>query len=453
MKNKIIIFCLFLISLIFFYINNKFKEIDRDLAYKNDLLFYKTEQLSRTGHLYEENIRKNQLPINFNKTNEQKFEINNEKFTFKKFRTFDLITGKFSPTGGSSYIDYYDNKIFLASATGIFAFADVNNFINDKLQFSSIKSNIKELIDFEDFYKSTWFGLKDLLIYKNKLYISYTNQFKNDCYNTSILISNLNLEKLIFEKFYTPEICVHTDNEYGEFNASQSGGRIVPYKNNKLLFSIGDYKFRDHAQDKTNVIGKIIEIDIDTQKTKIISMGHRNSQGLYYDNLNDVIISTDHGPQGGDEINIYNFHNGDIENYGWPISSYGEHYGGKSNLNKSKYKKAPLYKSHKKYGFVEPIKYYDPSIAINEITKIPQSFNEKYTNDFFIASLGYREQISEGDCSIHHVRFDKNYNQIIFENIIPIGERIRDMIYIEKLKKIFLFLENTASIGILSKSS
>ena len=88
MKNKIIIFCLFLISLIFFFINNKFKEIDRDLAYKNDLLFYKTEQLSRTGHLYEENIRKNQLPINFNKTNEQKFEINNEKFTFKKFRTF-----------------------------------------------------------------------------------------------------------------------------------------------------------------------------------------------------------------------------------------------------------------------------------------------------------------------------------------------------------------------------
>ena len=452
MKNKIIMFGLVFILVIFiFFTNNKLQKFDKELAYKNDLLFYKTEQLSRTGYLYEEKIRKSELPINFNKTNEQKFNIKNEKFVFKKFRTFDLVTGKYLATGGSSYIDYYDKKIFLASGTGIFAFTDINNFNNDKFQFFNIKSNIKELIDFDDFYKSTWFGIKDLLIHKNKLYISYTNQFEKDCYNTSILVSDLSLDKLIFENFFTPEICVKTENTYGEFNANQSGGRIISYKNNKLLFSIGDYKFRDHAQDKSNVMGKIIEIDIETRKSKIVSMGHRNPQGLYYDNMNDVIISTDHGPQGGDEININKVYNENVKNYGWPISSYGEHYGGKSDLNKKKYEKAPLYKSHKEHGFLEPIKYYDPSIGISEITKIPQSFNGKFTNDFFISSLGYREQINEGDCSIHHVRFDKNFTKIIFEDIIPIGGRIRDMIYIKELKKIFLFLENTASIGILSK--
>ena len=57
-------------------------------------------------------------------------------------------------------------------------------------------------------------------------------------------------------------------------------------------------------------------------------MGHRNPQGLFVDQ-NKIVLSTEHGPWGGDEINLIPFekiYNNEILNFGWPISSYGEHY-------------------------------------------------------------------------------------------------------------------------------
>ena len=151
---------------------------------------------------------------------------------------------------------------------------------------------------------------------------------------------------------------------------------------------------------------------------------------------------------GENEINI-NF-NPDIkiiENYGWPISSYGLRYSAGTIEEKEK---APLYKSHKKYGFVEPIKYYVPSIGISEIEKIPKKFNKEFDNDFFIASMGNNEE--EGDLSIHHIKLDKELKKILKEDIIVIGERIRDLKYIESLNKIILFIENSPGIGVLSYS-
>ena len=94
------------------------------------------------------------------------------------------------------------------------------------------------------------------------------------------------------------------ENEYGKFNAAQSGGKIISYDDKNLIVSIGEYRYRDHAQDKSNIFGKIIKIDIDTKEYKILSMGHRNVHGMYYDIKNKKIISVEHGPDGGDEINF-----------------------------------------------------------------------------------------------------------------------------------------------------
>ena len=223
---------------------------------------------------------------------------------------------------------------------------------------------------------------------------------------------------------------------------------MIPYKNNKILFSVGDYKFRDHAQDKSNVFGKIISIDVNTKKYEIISVGHRNPQGLYYDAQNNIIFSTEHGPQGGDEININTNPGGKVENYGWPISSYGEHYGGTIlERNKSLYEKAPLYKSHKDYGFTEPLKYFTPSIAISEIIEIPFEYNKIEKKQFFVGAMG--NDPHKGHMSIHHFIISDD-NTIFKHNIIPLNERIRDMIYVKEINKIFLFLESTTSIGVLN---
>ena len=110
---------------------------------------------------------------------------------------------------------------------------------------------------------------------------------------------------------------------------------------------------------------------------EIISMGHRNPQGLYFDKESNIILESEHGPKGGGELNLINLNNSkkDIPNYGWPVVSGGEHYGGKDALrNKKKYKKYPLHKSHTKYGFIEPLKDFTPSIGASEIVKIANSF-------------------------------------------------------------------------------
>ena len=81
-------------------------------------------------------------------------------------------------------------------------------------------------------------------------------------------------------------------------------------------------------------------------------MGHRNPQGLYFDIENNFILETEHGPKGGDEINLIEVDRGNenkIQNFGWAISSAGEHYRGKIEANK-KYEKYPLYKSHLEHG-------------------------------------------------------------------------------------------------------
>ena len=102
-------------------------------------------------------------------------------------------------------------------------------------------------------------------------------------------------------------------------------------------------------------------------------MGHRNPQGLYFDKENNFILETEHGPQGGDEINLIEINQANesaIQNYGWPISSEGEHYGGRTEENVEKYEKYPLHNSHIEYGFIEPIMSFVPSIGISEIVKI-----------------------------------------------------------------------------------
>ena len=197
------------------------------------------------------------------------------------------------------------------------------------------------------------------------------------------------------------------------------------------------------SQDPNSSFGKIIRI-FDENNSEVYSIGHRNPQGLFVRQKNDLLISTEHGPRGGDEINInLNPDNVIIENYGWPISSYGEHYDGKYR------KHAPLNKSHVDFGFIEPIKYFTPSIAISELIKIPQSFNKKFTNDFFVSALGWKLQMHEGDLSIHHIRFNDTFTEIVYEDVIPIGERIRDMLYIKNNNAVLLLLESVPSLGLL----
>ena len=397
------------------------------------------------------------------KSDIKKFQISKKKLTLEKFETSAILVPKYLGKG-TAYIEYNNNKLILASANGMFFYVDIDKFSKDSFKAKVIKSNIREKIKYDRFYiknKNDSYGIKDLFILNNKIYISYnkqkddtnSNKWRVNCYNTAIMVADLNYENLKFNEFFTQKNCIknnkqlkYKDERYKDFLAAQSGGRIIKYKENKILFSIGEYRAYNVAQEKDNFFGKIISLDIDGKNPEIISMGHRNPQGLFYDEKNDVIFSTEHGPDGGDEVNHNINPGGDkIENYGWPISSYGDH---KYDVYDHQLSKLfPLHKSHSKYGFVEPLKYFYPSIGISEIIKLENNSEDSGFNNLLVGSMG--SLIEEGDLSLHYIKTDNNF-KVIEHEVLKINERVRDMKYIPNLNKIFLFFDTSASIGVLT---
>ena len=356
-----------------------------------------------------------------------------KNFTLKKYQLnsgfYYGINNRFP---GSGFIDFYEDNIIILSSRGILAFK--KDFENDEINFKQIKNNINEFLNHTS--TENWFSLKDIFIFKNKVFISYTEEIKKDCWNIGVLSSEINFRDIEFKKFFSSNECIHSVNNIDqEFNASQSGGRIVYFDDNHILLSIGDFRSRFLAQDKQSINGKIIKININDSKYEIISMGHRNPQGLYFDKEDNFILETEHGPFGGDEINLIDVNKVGkvkIQNYGWAISSAGEHYLGKIDANKNKYEKYPLYKSHNEYGFIEPLKSFVPSIGISEIVKIGH-------NKYVVSSMVNK--------SLYFFELNKQ-REIINMDKIKVGERVRDLRF--RNNQLFLFMEDTASIGVIN---
>lgn len=139
------------------------------------------------------------------------------------------------------------------------------------------------------------------------------------------------------------------------------GSRIVFDKADYLYFSTGERGVKQNAQDLSNDMGKIHRLHDDgripddnpfvgnpTAKPSIWSYGHRNVQGMVYDSTNDLIYATEHGPRGGDELNVVE----KGKNYGWPVITYGIDYSG-----------AIISELTEKEGMEQPLHYWTPSIA------------------------------------------------------------------------------------------
>ena len=98
----------------------------------------------------------------------------------------------------SAYLDYFDKNIFLTSGDGVVSFFNIENMSNENFNASIISSNISKKINNPKFYREGFAGIKDLLIYKNKIFVSFSNAIKKNCYNISILSAELNYEYLEF---------------------------------------------------------------------------------------------------------------------------------------------------------------------------------------------------------------------------------------------------------------
>ena len=166
-------------------------------------------------------------------------------------------------------------------------------------------------------------------------------------------------------------------------------GGDIEIVGDQMFVSSGERTCRSCAQDLSNYLGKILRFRIlengqisphpdnalrDTAKSEIFSFGHRNPQGLAVVEEFGFIISSEHGPQGGDEINL--IENG--VNYGWPLVSTGEEYGG-----------GVIGQQHID-GFRDGLTYYIPSLAPREIHYVEKnSLFPNLNNKVLLASLKY----------------------------------------------------------------
>lgn len=384
-------------------------------------------------------IIKNLNQLEYRKSFSKNIKIFNDekKINYYMPKENYLLSGISNKYAGSSYIDFYDDELFILSSRGLIAFGKI---LESSISFIQIKNNLNDFLGEEKFEADSTYSFKDLLISGNRIYVSFTDEIDDKCWATSVLYSEINYEYLNFNYQFKPKECVKEDN--GEaFVPIQSGGRIASLDKNNLLFTTGDYRLRKKAQDSSSIFGKILRINIESGEYRVVSIGLRNPQGLYVDQANKVILSTDHGPRGGDEINLMHIddiNTKKIPNFGWPNSSYGEHYAKKfaNTVEKKRkvdllYKKYPLNKSHKDYGFDEPIHYFTPSIGISEITALDNSI-------YMATSLGGKK--------LFFFNLDSN-NKIDKFDIQNIGQRVRDVVF--RNNKLVFFLEDTATIALV----
>ncbi len=167
------------------------------------------------------------------------------------------------------------------------------------------------------------------------------------------------------------------------------GSRLEFDKSGYLFFSVGDRGNRDeNPQNLDNHCGKIHRIHsdgripednpfVDTEGAlaSIWSYGHRNPQGLAMDPISGEIWDNEHGPRGGDELNLIQ----KGHNYGWPVISYGINYNGTTFTTLTE-----------KEGMDQPVHYWVPSIAACGMTFIKGDKYPGWENQILVGSLRFK---------------------------------------------------------------
>lgn len=170
---------------------------------------------------------------------------------------------------------------------------------------------------------------------------------------------------------------------------SRWGCRLLIDKEGYLFFTIGDMNRADDSQNLSVPSGKIYRIHRDgsiprdnplygqTGKIQAIySWGNRNAQGLAQHPETGTVYATEHGPQGGDELNILR----KGANYGWPVITYGIDYDG-----------SIISKDTAKAGMEQPITYWTPSIAVCAAEFVTSNKFSRWKNNLLVTALKFQE--------------------------------------------------------------
>jgi glucose/arabinose dehydrogenase len=244
------------------------------------------------------------------------------------------------------------------------------------------------------------------------VYLSFSDPGKDDTAMTAVVRGRIRDGKWVDE-----ETLFRAPAELYLKGRVHFGSRFVFDGKGYLFFTIGERGHQDHAQDVTRPNGKVHRIHDDgripednpfaDQKGAIPSIwsyGHRNPQGLARDPLTGDLYDAEHGPRGGDELNIVE----PGRNYGWPIITYGMNYDG-----------TPITNLTAKEGMEQPVVHWTPSLAVCAIDFYVGDRFPGWRNDLFLSSLAAEEL----------VRLEIEDRKVVHQEVLFKGiGRVRDVV-------------------------
>lgn len=255
----------------------------------------------------------------------------------------DLVESKVGPIWAMTFLP--DGDLLLTLKTGAIKKYDVK-----KKRFTPIPGGPQVAVHGQG-------GLHDVVLSPDfkkdrKVYLSYSKSVSSNQFTTALGVGTFDGKAISgFRELFV----ARGSSSKGE----HFGGRIV-VEADSIWFSIGERGVRENAQDLSNHLGKILRLTRDGKPhpdnpfigrkdalPEIYSFGHRNPQGLVKHPLTGEIWAHEHGPRGGDEINIIK----KGLNYGWPKATFGREYWG------------PVIGRNKVPGTEGPIHQWTPSIA------------------------------------------------------------------------------------------
>lgn len=266
-------------------------------------------------------------------------------------------------------------------------------------------------------YAKSQSGLLDIKVspnYKKDKWIYFTYVKKLKAEGTTVLAR----AKLENENFVLWEELLVTKAETG--TKRYYGSRITFDNDGHLFFGVGDRGVRMNAQNLQTHSGTIIRLNLDGSIPKdnpfiedskvldeIYSYGHRNPQGLFYDKKKEILFEGEHGPRGGDEVNVIK----KASNYGWPIISYGKEYWSPLSVGEGTHKE----------GMNQPIKAYVPSIAPSSLMVYSGKVFKSWEGDIFQGSLKLTH--------LNKIKLNDNLEVIEEKRLLKnMSERIRNVV-------------------------
>ena len=318
-------------------------------------------------------------------------------FTAQPQTKLEKLTSEISNLWGIAILD--KNEILVTQRSG------------NLYRLHVFNKNIFKIKGTPKVYNSGQGGLLDIAFEKennvNMVYLCFSKLVTNNKSSTAIHSYNLKNDKLTNEKV------IFVSNKIS--SSGRHFGCRLAIKNKYIFATLGDRGARDDSQKSKNHSGAIIKIlkngnsynnkAFKNSLPEIYSLGHRNPQGLSFDLTKNILWAHEHGPQGGDELNIVL----KGKNYGWPKVTFGREYGSGRKIGIGT--TLP--------GYEDPKYVWVPSIAPSGMIFYGGSMFPEFKNKIILGSLKYKR------LHILSLKDNKITNEQIFlENKIG---RIRDI--------------------------